>query len=51
MGSPRLVPLLGVADELRPETSCAPEVRYAPTTVAFVNREERFFSSTTSSSR
>lgn len=42
MGSPYLVPLVGISGEFTPETSCAPEVRYGPATVAFVNRDERF---------
>lgn len=41
MGSPYLVPLVGVADHFAPETSCAPDVRYGPVTVSFVNRDER----------
>jgi hypothetical protein len=33
MTAPYLVPLPGVADDLYPETSCAPEVLYEPSTV------------------
>jgi hypothetical protein len=40
VAAPYLVPLVGVAQEFSPETSCSPDVRYSPATVGFVNRDD-----------